>query len=531
MLTQAPLIAWATTISDYISQRVDRVSRSRLKVLAGSLAIFYAVNTFGGIHFGPSWLSLLVLLACIAPGISVGIRSLPSPFIVVCASVNFCCVAYLIGMHATYDIGLSGILNSVWLPVLLGVLGFARPTLGCIPATAAFWSKLHTNAVTGLGAPWSADFIIMPDLALYVSLLLSVYWLSKRYRISDAAVLEKSQFFNSAVIVMAGVHLSNYFHSGWLKLFLPGGSLLTWVTENPTFMLAIHASDVGGFTVLNMMQDQDWLVPALVWSNTPLNAFVLVIQLYSLFCLLSLRQSAWLTSLYDIMHFGIFLLTAIFFWKWMILNFAFVYAFSRMRLKDGPTFSIRLFGCALVLVAPLLSFNIVKLAWFDTGAINDAHFEVETASGSILRVPSNFFLEKSINVAQQRIARPVNGFLPTKTWGTVGHDDVRRKLDEACPATASEWDLPTEDLNRISKVVQMHHYRMLGLASADGHPKYNIYPHHIWSAPWLFPDFDNIDLRQVRKYFFVVTSRCVSVTQSGYVSRTDVKTARYEIAL
>jgi len=531
MLTRETFIGWATTILDQISQRVDNDTQSLLKILAGSLAIFYAVNTFGGIHSGPSLLSLVVLLACIAPGMHVGVRSLPKPFLAVFTSVNFCCVAYLIGMHATYDIGLSGVLNSVWLPVVLGLLGFARPALVCIPATAAFWSKLHTNAMTGLGAPWSADFIIMPDLALYVSVLLSVFWLIKRYRISDAGVLESGRFFNGAVVVMAGVHLSNYFHSGWLKLFLPRGTLFTWVLENPTYMLAIHASDIGGFTVLNMMTDRDWLLPALVWSNVPLNAFVLIIQLYSLLCLISLRQSAWLTSLYDIMHIGIFLLTAIFFWKWIILNIAFVYAFNRMRYKNEPALPVRLFGCALVLIAPLLSFNIVKLAWFDTGAINDAHFEVETASGSILRVPSNFFMEKSINVAQQRIARPVNGFLPTKTWGTVGRDDVRMKLDAACPSTAREWDLPTEDLNRISKVVQMHHYQMLGLASADGHPKYNIYPHHIWSAPWMFPEFDNMDLRQVRKYFFVVTSRCVSVTQSGDVSRTDVKTARYEIAL
>jgi hypothetical protein len=474
----------------------------------------------------------LTSLAVVFAGLAFVSSSLPKGFLFIVQSINVCCVLYLAGMHSTYTLGLAGPLDSVWVPVIVGLLGFRWPTLVALPALAIKWFKLHVQTETGLGAPNSADFIIIPDLALFLAIAISVYALYATLgRRLNASNINRDTYFNAIVVIAAAIHLSNYFHSGWEKMFLADGTILTWLLENPTYYLAIHSTDAGALTVLGLLPDPDALIPALAWLNVPLNAWVLLIQLLALACLLSLRGSAWLTFLYDVMHVGIFLLTGIFFWKWIILNAAFIYAFRHMQPGHAPSLGVRILGCVIVVIAPLLSFHIVKLAWFDTGGVNDAYFELNTNQGETLRAPSNFFLDKSINVAQQRIVRPTNGFLPTGTWGTTSRGSILNAMEENCAATRVDWTLSDEQKTRLQQVVREHQALMLSLADAEGKVAYDFYPHHIWSAPWHFDEVAQLDVRQIQSYVFVVESRCVSLDEDGTVSRQSVGQYRYEIGL
>lgn len=501
-------------------------------LIAASLAAFYFANSIVDVTRPMTSIRLLTSVAVIFAGLALVSASLPKGFLVILQSINLCCVLYLAGMHSTYTLGITGPLDSVWLPVMVGLLGFRWPALVALPALAIKWFKLQVQTETGLGAPNSADFIIIPDLALFLAITISVYtiylWLYPRLKTPE---IGKEAYFNAVVIIAAAIHLSNYFHSGWEKMFLADGTILTWMLENPTYYLAIHSTDAGALTILGLLPDPDALIPALTWLNVPLNAWVLLIQLIALASLLSLRGSAWLTFLYDVMHVGIFLLTGIFFWKWIILNAAFIYAFRHMQPSHIPCFGIRIFGCVIVVIAPLLSFHIVKLAWFDTGGVNDAYFELETKQGETLRAPSNFFLDKSINVAQQRIVRPTNGFLPTGTWGTTSRGSVLRAMEDNCAATKLEWGLSDEQKVKLEQMVWQHQALMLSLADAEGRVAYDFYPHHIWSAPWHFDAVAQLDVRQIRSYVFVVESRCVSVGEDGTVSRQSVGQYRYEIDL
>ena len=501
-------------------------------LLAACFGVFYIVNDVGKIGAALSLQSIMLLVAITLPAIVLRTRDLPAQFVVIAYAVNGCCVFYLIGMHRTYDLGLPPLLNSVWLAVFVGMLAFRWPALVAFPALAVRWAKLHTQFETGFGSPNGADFIIIPDLALFISIAVSIYAI---YRIVDDRLpvtrVRNETFFNACIIMASGIHLSNYFHSGWEKLFLPDSTPLTWVLQNPTYLLAIHATDAGALTIFGLFPDRDALMPLLTWLNVPLNAWVLVIQLYALVSLLSLRGSAWLTFLYDVMHVGIFVLTGIFFWKWIVLNAAFIVAFRRMQKGEIPSVAIRTLGCIIVLVAPILSFHIVKLAWFDTGGVNDAYFEVSNQKGEILRVPSNFFLDKSINVAQQRIVRPTNGFLPTGTWGTTSQGSIMFALRDHCSAEARDWVLSGKQKAQLDKMVRAHQALVLRLADERGRVAYDLYPHHIWSAPWLFDDFAQLDVGKISSYFFVVESRCVSIGADGKVIREPIRRERYEFKL
>lgn len=518
-------------MKDVMTDRASSEYRLVLLVIL-SLAIFYVLNHY--VQVGESYrpAQLIALLTALIPGLAVTSKELPKPLLAIVYAINACCVFYLVGLRQTYEIGAVTVLNSVWIPVVLGLIAFLKPVLAAIPALAIHWAKLDLNEQTGLGAPNSADFIIIPDLALFLAISISVYtiylWLCPRLKTSE---IGKEAYFNAVAIIAAAIHLSNYFHSGWEKMFLAEGTILTWMLENPTYYLAIHSTDAGALTILGLLPDPDALIPALTWLNVPLNAWVLLIQLIALVSLLSLRGSAWLTFLYDVMHVGIFLLTGIFFWKWIILNAAFIYAFRHMQPGHTPSFGIRILGCIIVVIAPLLSFHIVKLAWLDTGGVNDAYFELETKQGATLRAPSNFFLDKSINVAQQRIVRPTNGFLPTGTWGTTSRGSVLRAMEDNCAATKVEWIPSDEHKAKLEQMVRQHQALMLSLADADGRVAYDLYPHHIWSAPWHFDAVAQLDVRQIRSYVFVVESRCVNVDEDGTVSRQSVGQYRYEIDL
>src|SRR5690606_2505796 len=123
---------------------------------------------------------------------------------------------------------------------------------------------------------------------------------------------------------------------------------------------------------------------------------------------------------YDLMHLGIFALTAIFFWKWIIVNAGFVLAFDLLRRRRvALPWPILVMGCVLVLVAPS-TFHIVRLGWFDSGGVNEARFEARTASGNTVRVPSNYFLDGSITAAQ-RLDFPFAGGHLTGTWATTAN--------------------------------------------------------------------------------------------------------------
>jgi hypothetical protein len=56
---------------------------------------------------------------------------------------------------------------------------------------------------------------------------------------------------------------------------------------------------------------------------------------------------------------------------------------------------------------------------------------------------------------------------------------------------------------------------------AAGGPRrdYDLYPHHIWSNPWLFDDFAGLAPDKVVSYVYEVTSSCVSLADAGPASR------------
>ncbi|WP_210168087.1 hypothetical protein, partial [Rhizobium ecuadorense] len=67
-----------------------------------------------------------------------------------------------------------------------------------------------------------------------------------------------------------------------------------------------------------------------------------------------------------------------------------------------------------------------------------------------------------------------------------------------CQEQVANFLLSDTDRARVSLLLQRQQRLALELADHNGHVGYDIYPHHIWSSPWLFQEFSGLDIRSVK---------------------------------
>lgn len=508
-------------------QRLDKSAILRggtiLALLAAAILLFHWIKSDPRIFRVASTdnVNLILILAVLGLGISA--KDTPAAFRILQAYITVSMTLYLVSGYKLHDLSVGHpIADWVWLPVLCAIASYWRPSLALIPIMAVMWTKILARKDIGLSVS-STDYMVVLELGVILalmlipaSLLMIVFCQRKQWR--PAVKKFVREYLNAAVVIGSAVHLSNYFYSGLEKLNLENATWLTWVLENPTYILTASVIDFDYFTIFDIPFVPTSLLVVLEQITVPLNALVLAAQLAVVFAFFSRRLMIALTMFFDIMHLAIFGLTAIFFWKWVLLNFGMVHAFTHLRREDWriPTW---LGVAALFVMLTSTSFlQVARLGWFDSGGVNHAYWQVETTNGSRINVPTNFFLDTSITFAQQRPGRPFNGFLPTHDWGTTMDANVMRSYTNLCNVdTPLVPALDPEKLAIASNYVLRHHARVLNHVGGHGNFAFDWYPHHIWSSPFRFIDFHELDLSTVTAYILVVEAKCVRVAKDGTV--------------
>src|SRR6185312_1409584 len=184
----------------------------------------------------------------------------------------------------------------------------------------------------------------------------------------------KLPLLDALVICVIGIHFANYFWSGAAKLRLQGGGLLAWPLHNPTHALLEVAKDSGFFTIGYGLPFSDKLEEHLPIFVPLINWGTLITQLACVFVFWRRWTIAAITAIYDVQHVVIFLLTGIFFWKWIILNTALVLAVHKIKFQRIPT-GVGALACLICVVIGLTGnlFFVAKLGWYDTSAYNRLH--------------------------------------------------------------------------------------------------------------------------------------------------------------
>lgn len=481
--------------------------------------------------------NIVLVLCCL--GAMISRKDFPSELRILLYYINATALFYLLVGYPTHD-AVTGHFAADWRPLTLaiGALGFFRPSFALFSLKAVLWQKALTRAEFPPGIS-ATDYIAVIEVGEYIVCLafvaaalrcLGMVPIGKRLAATAGIDLRRLEARTLAFGFFAaiGIHLSNYFWSGYAKLHLRNAGPLDWVLENPTYILATSAYMIGTFTLYDLpFVDPQTALAVTKFINVPTNFFVLLIQLACIVAVFRRWALIWVTALYDAMHIGIFLLTGIFFWKWILLNAGIVQALARRKAEMSFVPICILVGA--IVTAPSM-FTTVSLAWFDTGGLNTGRIEAETVDGRRVLVPSNFFLDKSIAFAQQDPGKPFDGTLRTNTWGTTKRYEIMKRFTDRCDYTPPvNPTVRPEKLAELAEVLRLHHGRMVAMAGEDGRFAYNLYPHHIWSS-WLRDNaFKRLDIRDIKSYVLVVESYCVSLDDSGNIHKQPLAESEYHV--
>jgi hypothetical protein len=174
------------------------------------------------------------------------------------------------------------------------------------------------------------------------------------------------------------------------------------------------------------------LTRALAGANGPMKLLTLSVECGALLCLghrsvLRLMLAAWMTF-----HAGIFLISGICFWKWMVLDATVLGVFFRKNLPPVPIFTRGhfLLSIGLISTAGLWSAP-VKLAWLDARVTYTYRFEAIGPDGRTFTLPPRFFAPYDYQFTLGNfgyVAEPPHLGI---VWGAIMEPSLAKALENA----------------------------------------------------------------------------------------------------
>lgn len=400
---------------------------------------------------------------------------------------------------------------SVVIALIGAVIAFWRPAFVFLPAAVLLQQKSIAAELFDIRISHT-DYIPVLEMALFLGISLMLLGGGLSARLGPITRLVKRCDIQWAMVLIfmtsVAAHFSNYFYSGLQKMLLEGGPWL-WLTTNPTHVLSANTWISGHFplgawpeTGAAALKSVEFLVPVL-------NGLTLFGQLCALIFVARRITLIGLTLFFDITHIVIYLASGIMFWKWVILNTALVAAMKYLsRDSERPTSVI--LSIVIVLTAPEV-FHIVRLGWYDTHSLTRTEIIAVTKDGSQLIVPTNYFGVVSVTAAQHRLGRPSPGHFPMVTFGTTQTIDYFQRAEDDCSFGANEVWKFQKDPEWLTHFIQLTHTYAIQNANEDGLYRYDFYPHHIWSNPFMHTDFAAIAPSDIETYVYRTVSSCITI--------------------
>lgn len=507
---------------------------------------------FGAIKFGLSngnwgtsagsetflWASTLVLI-----GLSIHVRmaDLPRPMAIMLGFFFASFAAYMAFPLTLPDDATFNALTDIRLryrqfifPILC-LLGFWRPAFG---AAALFGAVCERRTLEDwFGDTLSAtEFFPLAEIGIFLVIAAAIEKYALRNHFLGRAAVPVSAddtlpLLTKITLVGVCLHLSNYFYSGLAKAML-GDHPLSWMIHNHTEnMIPAHLE----FGQLPLSVSDG--LPELSYTGFGyvfilINAFTFFGQLLAIVAALRIRWIVAITAFYDLTHLAIFLVTGIFFYKWILLNFSIIAAFGALRAVSIPR-QLQAYMVAIVVAAPAL-FSIAHLAWWDTLSVDNERILAVLDDGTEVPVPSNYWGSFSVHYAQQRRSPELAAMLFPSRYGKPKSQrmaELANRCEMPLPPDSGSTEVPVSIADpdgSISAHVRSHHFHMLTKLDDAGRVDYDFYPHHIWSMPWLFRPFEQLDKHRIRAYRFTVQAVCLGL-ENGKFSRKVIREKSFVI--
>lgn len=302
--------------------------------------------------------------------------------------------------------------------------------------------------------------------------------------------------------------VSSYFYSGVKKLFL-GDSLLDWILNNPTQYLVGHAQSIGLVPLYGEVTSALWqgtldflVLPGVI---IVLNAITVLTQIGSPAAFLNPRARSFIIFLLELEHVAIFLLTGIFFYKWIAIMLLVGIILHREKLFKIPetiwhkgmmTLAV---GALSLSAAPFLQMPI--LGWWDSALLLRVERNVSVAESRVeVSLPPSLALQYSLTIAQSRDV-PYLDWIPAelqknKSLGAVPTKPASMTAEKACSNPSMlipSSPLKKEQVTAVSRAIK----EGLGVAPyANDVSRAFWFPHHTWTGVRSLRPFESVRVLQ-----------------------------------
>jgi len=240
----------------------------------------------------------------------------------------------------------------------------------------------------------------------------------------------KSEHF---LLVGIGCWASYYYAAGVAKVYY--GPDWSWLLENHLSNLSV-GSHIRGW--LGFLSHDAFLAINRVARRLDLTlaAFTLVFELGALVCFFIHRRLAQLWfALAIAFNFGIFALTGICFWKWIITNIAFLVFTSR---GGAPVYDrmcryklVTFFGIVIVFFSRERTYYYPQtgVAWYDSRMVENYTIHAIGESGKEYVISPSFITPMEMHFVQGRLCYATNERSVTGIYGVTGSHGVMTRLE------------------------------------------------------------------------------------------------------
>ncbi|MFA5955998.1 hypothetical protein [Hyphomicrobium sp.] len=405
--------------------------------------------------------------------------------------------------------------------VACGIASIFSPALNIPVAIYILSSRLMMQGIAGMSTSL-LDIRYMVDMTIYLTVFSMIV---TRWGSIILPQWDQQELQEDVTFIAFGLHLGNYFWSAIAKA-AAGPHLWTWIVENQTQNLIPYAFDKGALPIAQWPSLVQAVYDGMHALAVPLNLVIFGFQLFAICCVWRLSWLKVATVFYDMFHIGIFVMGGLFFWPWIWNNFTVLLAaYSLKQISNSAKLA-----CFLTIALGIPALHLYKparLGWFDVADARQSYFEAVTDTGKA-RVPASFFLSQSFGVslgymdtashAGQYDYTPWNAARAYSRQLTSGYCPPP---EPAVPASIESDDAKAKRLERIGRFVRAHHAEMLQREATLGRYNYLLRVHHQPSNPYLYREFTQIPLKDVRAYNLVVESVCYKL-EDGQLKRTVV---------
>ena len=246
------------------------------------------------------------------------------------------------------------------------------------------------------------------------------------------ASLQRSFKTKHFLLVGLGAWASYYYAAGTAKINY--GPAWSWLLENHISNISANAH-VRGWLVFLSDGTFSAGVSFIRRFDLALAAYTLLIELGALVVFVHPRVvRAWVVFC-ALLHFGIFALTGIFFWKWMVTNLAFYFflryggaAISKQMCRRK---AVVLFAIAMVYYSRGRGYFYPQtgVAWYDSKFVENYVFYAIGQSGKKYLVSPGYLTPMDMHWTQGRLCYATNERSITGIYGTTGNYDLVQKLE------------------------------------------------------------------------------------------------------